>query len=40
MFGVFNSENAALKAAKLLGKTYPDTEFLLPLAGMPELILQ
>jgi 4-diphosphocytidyl-2-C-methyl-D-erythritol kinase len=40
MFGVFNSEASARKAEKLLKKSYPCAEFLSPLAGMPDLILQ
>jgi 4-diphosphocytidyl-2-C-methyl-D-erythritol kinase len=40
MFGVFKSEASARKAEKLLKTSYTRTEFLSPLAGMPELILQ
>ncbi|MDR3200289.1 MAG: 4-(cytidine 5'-diphospho)-2-C-methyl-D-erythritol kinase [Spirochaetales bacterium] len=40
MFGLFRDENGAREAQKRLKNAYPATEFLSPLAGMPELILQ
>ncbi|MDR1933703.1 MAG: 4-(cytidine 5'-diphospho)-2-C-methyl-D-erythritol kinase [Spirochaetales bacterium] len=40
MFGLFRDETGARKAQKRLKKTYTVTEFLSPLAGMPDLILQ
>jgi len=39
LFGVFQSEIDAKKTEKLLKKTYSCTEFLSPLAGMPEVVL-
>lgn len=40
MFGIFQTENAAEKAEKLLKTKYPATNFFSPLAGMPDVILQ
>jgi 4-diphosphocytidyl-2-C-methyl-D-erythritol kinase len=40
MFGVFGDKNTALRCRQSIADDYPDTEFLSPLAGMPELILQ
>jgi 4-diphosphocytidyl-2-C-methyl-D-erythritol kinase len=40
MFGVFGDAAGAGEAKKRLKTTYPATEFLSPLAGMPDIILQ